>query len=137
MKELAPLEPPTHERPTVRQRDFLLLTAYVLAQQGYTERAAVLLEALHLLNSPSSDVFFGRAVLRFFRRDYRAALGCLEELDRFDPIERFGRYRLTERQRMRRFLKARCLYELREDARAREAVEVYLRHGESSLDDAG
>lgn len=31
---------------------------------------------------------------------------------------------------MRRYLKARCLYELRDTAGARDAVEVYLRHGE-------
>jgi hypothetical protein len=135
MKEIAPVDSGSDARPTTRQRDFLLLTVFVLAQHGYVERAGVLLEALHLLSPPNTDILFGRAVLRFFRRDYAAALACLDELDRFDPIERFGRYRLTERQRMRRFLKARCLFELREDTRAREAVEVYLRHGEATLGD--
>jgi len=133
MREIAPIDSANDARPTTRQRDFLLLTVFVLAQHGYVERAGVLLEALHLLSPANSDIHFGRSVLRFFRRDYGAALACLEELDRFDPIERFGRYRLTDRQRMRRFLKARCLYELREGARAREAVEVYLRHGETTL----
>lgn len=30
---------------------------------------------------------------------------------------------------MRRYLKARCLFELDDPVRARDAIEVYLRHG--------
>jgi hypothetical protein len=44
-------------------------------------------------------------------------------------VERFGSYKLTDRERMRRYIKARCLYELKERAGARDAVESYLRHG--------
>jgi hypothetical protein len=120
---------PESDAPSARQRDFLLLTVYVLAQQGYVERAGVLLEALHRASPPSVEVMLGRAILRFFKRDFSSALNCLEDLDRLDPLERFGQYRLTERQRMRRYMKARCLYELQQNARARDAVEVYLRHG--------
>ncbi len=119
--------------PTTRQRDFVLLLVYVLAQQGYVERAGVLLEALYLAGGPSSEVMLGRAILRFFKQDFTNALACLEELDRLDPLERFGQYRLTEAQRMRRYMKARCLYELNDGARAKEAVEVYLRHGDVDL----
>jgi hypothetical protein len=68
-------------------------------------------------------------VLRFFARDFKAALSCLEELDKVDPVERFGHYRLSDRQRMRRYIKARCLFELREIPRVKDAVESYLRHG--------
>lgn len=117
------------EAATDRQKDFVMLTVYVLVQQGYVARAGVLLEALYLAAGASPEVMLGRALLRFFRRDFSNALSCLEELDRIDPLERFGQYRLTERQRMRRYMKARCLYELNEDIRARDAVEVYLRHG--------
>jgi len=112
-----------------QQKDFLLLSVYVQAQHGHVDKAGVLLEALYGLGEYSSEIMIGRAVLRFFKRDWAAALSCLEELDRFDPIERFGQYRLTERQRMRRYLKARCLFELDEITGAREALEVYLRHG--------
>lgn len=124
-------------RVTQRQRDFLLLSVYVYAQHGHVDKAGVLLEALYGLGEYSSEIMIGRAVLRFFKRDWAAALACLEDLDRFDPMERFGNYKLTERQRMRRYLKARCLFELEEPARARDAVDVYLRHGVESVEIAG
>lgn len=120
------------KRVTQQQRDFLLLSVFVYAQHGHVDKAGVLLEALYGLGEYSSEVMIGRAVLRFFKRDWSAALACLDELDRFDPMERFGDYRLTERQRMRRYLKARCLFELEERSRARDAVDVYLRHGVES-----
>lgn len=112
-----------------RERDFLLLNIHVLARHGYVERAAVLAEAMHLAGDMSPDVLLARAVLRFSLRDWPGALGCIEELDRIDPAERFGSYRLTDRQRMRRYIKMRALHEMNEGARARDAREVYLRHG--------
>lgn len=125
-----PLDPSGQDlRPDPRQRDFLLLTIFVLAQQGYVDRAGILAESLHLLGDASAETLLARAVLRFFAEDYAAALAVLEELDRLAPIERFGSYSLDERQRMRRYLKARCLHELGEPGRARDAVEIYLRHG--------
>lgn len=111
-----------------RQRDFLLLTIFVLAQQGFVDRAGILAEALYLVGDESEEVLLARAVLRFFAEDWAAALACLEELDRNAPIERFGAYKPTQRQRMRRYLKARCLYQLDDVASAREAVQIYLRH---------
>ena len=114
---------------TSQQRDFLLLNVFVLSQHGYLDRAAILAEALFVAGDSSSEVMLARAVLRYLRGDWLSALTCLEELDRLDPIERFGAYKLSERQRMRRFLKARCLYELEQPGRAKDAIEVYLRHG--------
>jgi hypothetical protein len=111
------------------ERDFILLTVYVLAQHGYVERATELIEGLHAAGDNSRHVLLARAVLRFFARDFKAALNCLEELDKVDPVERFGHYRLNDRQRMRRYIKARCLFELRETPRVKDAVESYLRHG--------
>ncbi len=115
--------------PDPRQRDFLLLTIFVLAQQGYVDRAGILAESLHLVGDVSPETQLARAILRFFAGDFAAALAVLEDLDRLAPIERFGNYSLDERQRMRRYLKARCLHELGEPGRARDAVEIYLRHG--------
>lgn len=112
-----------------RERDFLLLNIHVLARHGYVERAAVLAEAMHLAGDMSPDVLLARAVLRFSLRDWAGALACIEELDRIDPAERFGSYRLTDRQRMRRYIKMRALHEMHETARARDARDVYLRHG--------
>jgi hypothetical protein len=119
-----------------RQRDFLLLNIFVLVQHGYVGRAAVLAEAMHLLGDDSIEVLLARAVLRFSGREWAAALECLEELDRVDPIERFGSYRLTDRQRMRRYLKTRCLWELKDGSRAKDAMEAYLRRGNANGDDA-
>lgn len=122
---------PRDPRLDARGRDFLLLTVFVLAQQGYVDRAGVLAEALYLLGDYGPDVLLARAVLRFLAGEWAPSLSCLEELDRLDPVERFGTYTLDERQRMRRFLSARCQFELGDAARARDAVEVYLRHAPS------
>lgn len=111
-----------------RQRDFLLLTIFVLAQQGYIDRAGLLAEALHAMGQTGADVQLARSVLRFLAGEWAAALTCLEELDRIEPIERFGAYQLTERQRMRRYLAARCLFELGENERARDVLDIYLRN---------
>jgi outer membrane PBP1 activator LpoA protein len=114
---------------STRQRDFLLLTIFVLTQHGYIERAAALAEALHVLGDSSSEVTLARAVLKFFSKDWTGALAHLDELDNISPIERFGSYTMDGTQRMRRYLKARCFYELRDYPRARDVVESYLRHG--------
>jgi hypothetical protein len=133
---------PGNELPVVidalptRQRDFLLLSIFVLAQHGYVERAGVLADALHVLGDNSSEVVLARAVLRFFAQDWSAALACLDELDRIAPIEKFGSYVMSDAQRMRRYLKARCFYELKEFPRARDVVESYLRHGVETADEA-
>ncbi len=100
-----PLDPATDLSPDPRQRDFLLLTIFVLAQQGFVDRAGILAESLHLLGDASAETLLARAVLRFFAEDFAAALAVLEDLDRLAPIERFGNYRLDERQRMRRYAK--------------------------------
>lgn len=118
-----------------RTRDFLLLNIYVLSQHGYIEQAATLAEALSELGDGSAEVVLARAVLAFFRKDWRATLAALDELDRIDPIERFGHYRLNDRQRMRRYLKARSLHETGERTRARDAVDSYLRHGTETGED--
>lgn len=120
-----------------RQRDFLLLTLFVLAQQGYLRRAGILAEALHALGDDGDDLLLARAVLRFVAEEWAAALAVLEELDRRAPIERFGDYRMDERQRMRRYLRARCLHQLGDEASAREAIDSYLRHGSTGLEELG
>ena len=130
-------QPPGPVALSDEQRGFLLLNIFVLAQHGYFERAGLLAEALYVLGDGSVDVLLARAVLRFFAEDWPAALSCLDELDRADPAERFGRYTLNERQRMRRYLKARCLFELDDRARARDALEGYLRHGAATSEDDG
>lgn len=110
-----------------QQRDFMLLNIFVLAQHGYIQRAGVLVEALLILGDQSADVVLGRAVMQFFSQNWTAALKSLDEVDRLAPIERFGTYIMTDKQRMRRYMKARCLYELNDRSRARDVVDSYLR----------
>ena len=114
-----------------RARDFLLLNIFVYLQQGYVAKASVLAEALHRAGDDTAEVHLARAVLRFAAGRFAETLLCLDELDRVAPMERFGAYRLTERQRMRRYLKVRCLHELGDAARARDALDSYMRHGEA------
>lgn len=118
-------------RLTRGERDFLLLNIYVQLRHGFPARAQVLAEALHRLGDRSPEVLLAHSVLRFLDGNWREALAALDELDRVDPTERFGAYRLTEPQRMRRYLRSRCLFELAETSRSRDAIEAYLRHGEA------
>lgn len=120
---------------TRRQRDFLLLNIFVLLQHGYVERAAALADAMYAAGDEGADVWLARAVLRFAAGNWREALDCLETLDRVDPIERFGAYRLSDRQRMRRYLKLRCLHEIGDHARVRDALDSYMRHGEGGSEE--
>jgi tetratricopeptide (TPR) repeat protein len=116
------------------QREYLLLNLYVLAQQGYVDRAATIAEAMRVMGEDALELAAARAVLHFLKSEWRQALACLDEYDRADPVERFGSYRLTEMQRLRRYLRARCLHELAEPAQALEAVERYLRLGSDATE---
>lgn len=112
---------------TGRQADFLQLTAYVMAQHGKYERADTLLAALCAAGDSSLPVLLSRAVLRFHLGDFGRALAFLEEIDARDPIERFGMQKLNERQKLRRYLRARCYRELGLLAKSNDAVDIYLR----------
>lgn len=120
---------------TRRQRDFLLLNIFVLARHGYAERARILADAMFELGDESAEVLLARAVLRFSERKWAETLEVLDSLDRIAPMERFGAYRLTDKQRMRRYLKTRSLHELGDKARARDAIDAYMRHGEAGAED--
>jgi hypothetical protein len=118
-----------------RQRDFLLLNIFVLARHGYVDRARVLADAMFELGDESAEVLLARAVLRFADRQWAETLEILDSLDRIAPMERFGSYRLTDKQRMRRYLKTRSLHELGDKARVRDALDAYMRHGEAGLEE--
>jgi len=120
---------------TRRQRDFLLLNIFVLLRHGYVERARILADAMQASGDNGVEVHLARCVLRFAERRWNEALESLEVLDRIDPIERFGSYRLNERQRMRRYIKTRCLHEIGDAARMRDALDSYLRHGDAGLEE--
>lgn len=118
-----------------KERDFLLLNIYVFARHGYIEHARAFADALYLMGETTADVLLARAVTRFLSNDWAASLAVLEELDRADPIERFGSYQPSPKQRMRRYLKARSLYELGMGENASDALEAYLRHGVSGVEE--
>jgi hypothetical protein len=118
-----------------RQRDFLLLNIFVLARHGYVERARTLADAMFELGDSTAEVLLARAVLRFSEGQWADTLEVLDSLDRIAPMERFGSYKLTDKQRMRRYLKTRSLYELGDKARARDAIDAYMRHGEAGSEE--
>lgn len=120
---------------TRRQRDFLLLNIFVLARHGYVERARTLADAMFELGDETAEVLLARAVLRFSERKWAETLEILDSLDRIAPMERFGSYKLTDKQRMRRYLKTRSLHELGDKARARDAIDAYMRHGEAGVEE--
>jgi outer membrane PBP1 activator LpoA protein len=110
------------------ERDFLLLVIYIYMQHQMNDRAAVLVEAMAEAGDSSREVVLAQAILAFTRKDYERTLQVLARLDRIDPIERYERNTLTERQRMRSYLRARSLHELGDDAAA--TVDLYIRHQE-------
>lgn len=115
-----------------RERDFLLLTVFVCMQHGQVGKASALAEALVRAGDDSREALLAQAVVTFARGDYETTLSVLSRLDRIDPIERFGKRNLTDRQRMRSYLRARSLHELGD---GRNAVDLYLRHtGRSSAE---
>jgi hypothetical protein len=116
-------------------RDYLLFTIFVLVQHGYYKRAAILSEALAHAGDRGIDLVFARMAIRFFSRDWSGALALAEELERRDPAERFGHFKLSDRQKMRRYVRLRCLHELGETAHVRDAIEIYLRHGDATGND--
>lgn len=122
---LAPAEAAAPRTIAGRDRDFLLLTIYVLMQHGQVAKASALAEALVRAGDDSREALLAQAVVTFARGDYETTLAVLSRLDRIDPIERFGKRNLTDRQKMRTYLRARSLHELGD---GRNAVDLYLRH---------
>jgi outer membrane PBP1 activator LpoA protein len=110
------------------ERDFLLLVIYIYLQHQMNDRAQVLVEAMAEAGDSSREVVLAQAILAFMRKDYERTLEVLARLDRIDPIERYARNTLSERQRMRSYLRARSLHELGDDAAA--TVDLYIRHQE-------
>lgn len=110
------------------ERDFLLLLVFVYLQHEMFDRAQAIVEAMLEAGDGSREAVLAHAVIAFCKKDYEKTLEVLARLDRVDPIERYGRKTLTERQRMRSYLRARSLYELGGDMKA--TVDLYIRHQE-------
>ncbi|WP_187972878.1 hypothetical protein [Aquibium microcysteis] len=117
------------------ERDFLLLVIYIYLQHQMNDRAQILVEAMAEAGDGSREVVLAQAILAFMRKDYERTLEVLARLDRIDPIERYARNTLSERQRMRSYLRARSLHELGDDAAA--TVDLYIRHQERPSGSSG
>lgn len=115
------------------ERDFLLLLVFVYLQHDMFDRAQILVEAMLEAGDGSREIVLAQAVLAFCKKDYEKTLEVLTRLDRVDPIERYAKKTLTERQRMRSYLRARSLYELGGDVKA--TLDLYVRHQEYDGDD--
>ncbi|MEM7693060.1 MAG: hypothetical protein AAF318_01305 [Pseudomonadota bacterium] len=117
---------------TGQERDFVLLTLFVLVQHCEYDKAGAIAEALIEAGDTSAQALLGHAVIAFCRHDYAAVLKSLATLDRVDPIERYGQRQGTERERMRSYLRARSLHERGEGQS--NAIDLYLRHAKGNAD---
>ena len=117
-----------------REHDFVMLVVFVFLQHRLYERASALVEGLLATGMEDARTVLARAVLAFCRGEHQAALDALSRLDRLDPIERYKGRLLTDRERMRSYLRARSLFEL--GAGERQAIELYIRHRDGAKDRA-
>lgn len=95
---------------SVLQRDYLCLTAFILARHGHLDRARLLIESLLALGEEEGAILTAYAALLFMSGDYA---GALVELDRAELAERAGDAAPLEEEeiRTRHYLRTRCLWE--------------------------
>ncbi|MEO9530022.1 hypothetical protein [Roseibium sp.] len=92
---------------TNRQRDYLLLTIFVLTRHGYYDRALILVESMLALEDYGAEVRLAHVVLKFLEKDF---VGALADLDHLESLTLSGG--LSSRTLvMRRYLRARCFFE--------------------------
>lgn len=112
---------------TLRQRDYLALTVFVLASHERTDKALSLIEAMTAIGGESDELLLARAVLRFKSRDYGGALNDLDLLDRNDKADQpgktaaSGKHATAAGKRTRGYLRARCYWET---GRLLESAEI-------------
>jgi hypothetical protein len=101
---------PRVDRLSRRQRDYLLLTAFVLARHNCLDRALAVIDGLLALGESGGDIRLARVVLRFLLADF---VGALADLDELESTERPGLDPAVgaEAIRLRRFVRARCYCE--------------------------
>lgn len=111
---------------TQRHEDFMMLTVLMLAQYGAHDRANILVEALIESGVSDKRIQLCHAILQYFLGNSKKTLTALEALDAMDPMEHLPPGRLSESQRLRRYLRARCHYDLLELDKAKKALALYL-----------
>ncbi|MDX8355154.1 hypothetical protein [Cognatiyoonia sp. IB215182] len=105
-----------------QQRDYLLMTVFVFARNGETQRAKQIVDGLLAIGERSTKVRTAQAVLAFLAEDYALALNCLDRMDgdlhQDKPLN-------DEAARMRQYLRARCYYSVgREDEASDIAAQI-------------
>jgi len=101
-----------------QQRDYLLMTVFVFARNGETQRAKQIVDGLLAIGEHSIKVRTAQAVLAFLDEDFALTLNCL---DRLDSDLQEAKPLNDEAKRMRQYLRARCYYNV---GRQREASDI-------------
>ena len=100
-----------------RQRDYLLMTVYMLAEHGDYTRAKQIIDGMLALGERSEMILTSQAVLEFFCGNYAMALRCLDDLDRTTGGQKTP---AKDEIRMRQYLRARCYYSSGREAEAQD-----------------
>ncbi|AEV38210.1 hypothetical protein PSE_3706 [Pseudovibrio sp. FO-BEG1] len=109
-----------------RQRDFLLLSVYIMTQNCKYAEALTMVQGMMVMEDDSKEVLLARTILLFLLNRFDLALESLRELDLLDPLEQFGKYTRSDEQSMRHYIRARCLYTLHDADKAKDAIDIYL-----------
>lgn len=94
-------------------RSYICLQVFVLVQHGYFDRALLWLNVLYQMGDRTEHVLFSRATALFLSEDYAAAINALQELDARYPTETFGEKILSDKEKMRTYMKIRSQSELK------------------------
>ncbi len=100
----------TRRKLSAKERDYLLLTAFVFVRHGYAMRARHLVESLLALGEVGQSILLKHAVLRFLEKDYAGALKQLDQLEVSASRQALSG-RQTAQSNIHRYLRARCYCE--------------------------
>jgi hypothetical protein len=124
---LGPAEPPIPRR----EMDYALLAVLVRVQHLRRDEALVLLDGLIALGMKGPEVLLARAVVELGLERFEDLLETIRTLDRLDPPEASGGRRISEKVRVRSYMKARAIFALtgKLDAEGKASLDFYLRQG--------
>ncbi|MEL6683370.1 MAG: hypothetical protein AAFQ09_12120 [Pseudomonadota bacterium] len=108
-----------------QHHDYLLMTVYVFAQHADYDRAKQIIDGMLALGLRSGQVLISQAVLEFFSGNFDGTLRCLDKMEKHDAD--ITKHTL-ERDRMLRFLRARCLYAIGQEAKAENIAAQLAAH---------
>ena len=113
---------------SVLEKDYLLLTLFVMAYHGYFDKALTLVRAIRASGDNSEEIAIAEAIIHFVHKDYSSALGLLDTVDEKNFIVKRGKVKPdtvpSERGHMLAYVKARCLHELGRKSEAGDLLDV-------------